>query len=1088
MLSLFGIRRPYTVIVAVVAIAILGAVSIVNMSIDLLPNINLPYAIVITPYIGASPEQVEMGVTKPVEQAMASISNINNVQSISAENMSVVILEFTGTANMDTAVIEMREGLDPIGAYLPDSAGSPMIMKLNPEMMPVMVLSAAVEGKSITESSAFIEGTIIPALESVEGVASVSASGLIEQQIIVRLNDEKIARTTTEVQGALMSALFRSNLSSTQSSSMSGSLSNMTALLGMLGKTSSSSSQTGAPMGSSALSGQFDPKQLVSKETIAAILMGQNFEMPAGYVSGDGSHYLVRVGDDIADLSELRNLPIFTPPMPGVEPVVLEDIADIIVVDNSGEMYTKVNGTDAAILTVQKQTEYATSDVSEALLKRIDDLRKDNPGVQLVPLMDQGQYIRMAMNSITKNLLVGAVLAIAILLLFLKDIRPTLIVGLSIPVSLIAAFAMMYFSGVSLNMMSMGGLALGVGMLVDNSIVVIENIYRMRAEGKSPIQAAAEGATEVTGALIASTLTTVAVFLPIIFTQGLTRQLFTDMGLTITYSLLASLLVALGLVPMVASRMRSRSEHVEHRSAGRLRAAYATILSRALDHKALVVLLVAVLFIGSMVGGISLGTELIPQTDTGQVMVTVSLPKGSTLTETAAAADKVMSVIQGIPEVETVGATVGAGRVGIGSMGALGGGTDSVTMYVLLREKRDRSTAAIAQEIRDKTSGVEFEVTVNDSTMDISALTGSAIAVNVKGRDLDTLGELAKQVAELLESVPGTVDVSDGLDRTEPELRIVVDKQKSLAHGLTVAQVFLEISQRLASDSAATTISIGSRDVEVYVEDSSGSRMTVDDIAGLVIASPQGTEVALSDIAALQETTGPRSITRESQQRYVTVSASLAEGYNIGKVSSEIQRRLADLDVPEGYTLSMGGEQELLERAFDDLYLMLALAIVLIYLVMVVQFQSLLSPFIVMFTIPLAFTGGFLGLIVARMPISMPALLGFIVLSGVVVNNAIVLVDYVNQLMSSGMTKRAAIMKAGNDRLRPVLMTALTTILALVTTSAGMGQGAEIMQPVAVAAIGGLLYATLLTLVFIPVLYDRFVRERRSNVEETASV
>lgn len=1079
MLSLFGIRRPYTVIVAVIAIAILGAVSVVNMNIDLLPNINLPYAIVLTPYIGASPEQVEMAVTKPVEQAMASISNINNVQSISAENTSVVILEFTGTANMDTAVIEMREGLDMIGSYLPDSAGSPIIMKLNPEMMPVMVLSAAVEGKSISESSVFIEGAVIPTLESVEGVASVSASGLIEQHIIVRLNDDKIAQTTAEMQGALMGALFRSGLSPTQPTNRQGGLSDMTALLGMLGGTSPSSSQ----MGASVQSGQFDPKQLVSKETISAILMGQNFEMPAGYVSGDDADYLVRIGDDIADLSELRSLPIFALPVPGVEPVVLEDVADIIVADNSNEMYTKVNGVDAAILTVQKQTEYATSDVSEAILKKIDDLRINNPGVQLVPLMDQGQYIRMAIGAITENLLVGAVLAIAILLLFLKDVRPTLVVGLSIPVSLIAAFAMMYFTGVSLNMMSMGGLALGVGMLVDNSIVVIENIYRMRAEGKSPIQAAADGAIEVTGALVASTLTTVAVFLPIIFTQGLTRQLFTDMGLTITYSLLASLVVALGLVPMVASRVNSGRKHVGHRTLDRVKASYSAILSRVLDHKALVALLVAVLFIGSAVGALSLGTELIPQTDTGQVMVTVSMPKGAALDETVAAADEVMSIIQSIPEVETVGATLGAGMMGMGSFSALGGSTDSVSMYVLLREDRGRSTAQVAQEIRNETAGAAFEVTVNDSTMDVSALTGEAIAVHVMGRDLDTLSELAKKVAELVESVPGAVDVSDGLDRSAPELRVVVDKQKSLASGLTVAQVFLEISQRLRSGSAATTIPIGPRDVEVYVEDSSSARLKFDDIANLTITTPQGTEVALSDIAVLQETTGPKSIRRESQQRYVTVAASLAAGYNIGKVSSEIQRRLTDIDVPEGYTLSMGGEQELLQRSFDDLFLMLALAIVLIYLVMVVQFQSLLSPFIVMFTIPLAFTGGFLGLIVARMPVSMPALVGFIILSGVVVNNAIVFVDYANQLMGGGMTKRAAIMKAGNDRLRPILMTALTTILALATTSAGMGQGAEIMQPVAVATIGGLLYATLLTLVFIPVLYDRFVREKRSSGE-----
>lgn len=1094
MLSFYCIKRPYTVLVAVALVIILGTVSVINMTTDLLPNINLPYAVVITTYIGASPEQVETVITRRVEQAMASVSNIRNIRSISGENLSAVILEFNADANMDSAVIEMRESLDMIEPFLPDSAGSPMILKLNPEMMPVMVLSASVEGKDIAEVSNFVRNTIIPALESVEGIASVNASGLIEQSVIVRLNQDKISQTKARVQGALISAMFSPNMPSAPSaenllSVFGGGLSNPASLIGGLfgfGSKTSQSNSLNLAAGQGEQGGQFDPAQLVSKETISAILMGQNFEMPAGYVSGDDTKYLVRVGNAIESLDELRTLPVLVLSAPNIKPVVLEDIADIIVVDNSDSMYTKVNGQNAVILTINKQTEYATSAVSRGLLDKIDEIRQRYPGVQLIPLMDQGEYIRMSIGAITDNLLVGGLLAIFILLVFLKDARPTLVVALSIPISLMAAFAMMYFSGVSLNVMSMGGLALAVGMLVDNSIVVIENIFRLRAEGKSPLEAAAEGARQVTGAVVASTLTTVVVFLPIVFTRGLTPQLFTDMGLTIAYSLLASLIVSLGLVPTIAARISGASEHVRNNAVERLKELYGKALSYALDHKALIVLIVAALFGTSLVGAWSVGSELIPATDTGQIVVTINLPKGSTLDETAGAADTVTAIIQDIPEVETVGAMIGGDLMGLPVFGGQQSKTDSCSMYVLLKDERSRSTAEVAQEIRDRAAQTGFKITVSDATMDVSALTGGTIAVEIKGRDLSVLNELALNVAEVLRSVPGTTSVSNGPDQTSPELRIVIDKAKGLAHGLTVAQVFGEVGKLLVSDNSVTTVPIGSRDVNVLVQESSDADPTIDQITRLTIPTPLGGEVPLSEIATIQESVGPQWIRHDSQQRYVTVTAELEEGYNVGKVSRQVNRLLDGIEVPEGYSLSIQGEHALLKQSFDDLFLMLALSIVLIYLVMVAQFQSLLSPFIVMFKIPLAFTGGLLALTFSRMPISTPALIGFIVLAGVVVNNAIVFVDYTNQLIASGMGKREALMKAGNDRLRPILMTALTTILALVTTSLGMGQGAEIMQPVAVATIGGLLYAIALTLVFIPVLYDTFIREKPTSVHEVA--
>lgn len=1042
MLPSFSIKRPYTVIIGVIIVLILGTVSLRNMTTDLLPNINLPFAVVVTTYPGASPEEIELMVSRPIEQAMLSLSNIKNVNSISSENLSLVILEFHATANMDSAMIEMRESLDMLKTFLPSDVQSPMIFKLNPSMMPVMVLSAALEDQPLSASSKFLNNVVIPELESIEGVAAVSATGLVEEEVHVVINQEKIEETIASIQRRLAASMRLPGLDP------------------------------------QALMQNIDPSQFaLTEEMISGILMGQNFAMPAGYLLEGGQQYLVRVGDRLESIEDLERLPLLSLPIVGS--ITLSEVADIELRESSGTRYAKVNGHDSIVITVQKQTEYSTADVAKRVRERMKELMATHEGLQMATLMDQGYYVDLMVGSVTSNLLWGGLLAILVLLVFLRKIQPTLIVGLSIPISVLTTFVLMYFGKISLNIVSLGGLALGVGMLVDNSIVVIENIYRLRNEGKSAKEAALIGAQEISGAIAASTLTTIAVFIPILFLRGMTREIFADMALTIAFSLTASLVVALTLVPTVASRAMEKTVIKETTLFDRIKGRYAKIMAFCIDKKWVVLPLLLVLFVLSIVGAFRQGTELFPATDTGQLSIKLSLPTDTSFQEATLLADELVAKIMEIDDVETVGAMFGGSFLGMGL--STGSSTHTeLSLYVLLKEERAKSTGQVAQIIRERTEDFPGEMTINDASMDLTALMGGTIVVNIKGRDFATLEQIARDVAELVSQVEGVVEVSDGIEKTAPELRVRVDKQKSIARGLTTAQVFLELNSYLGTSGAATTLSIGPNQYDVFVSDGrKDNRLTREQLLDLTITNPQGVEVRIGDIATIEEATGYKSISRENQQRYLSVTAGLAEGYNTGLVSEKIAKKLADYKVPEGYTVDMGGEYEMLTDSFRDLTLMLILAVILIYLVMVAQFQSLLAPFIVMFTIPLGFTGGFLGLALTGHPVSIVAFLGLIILSGVVVNNGIVFVDYINQLRSRGMEKRQAIIEAGVVRLRPILMTAFTTILALSTLLFVAGTGTELIQPMAITAVSGLIYATVLTLILVPILYDLFHKDKK---------
>lgn len=879
--------------------------------------------------------------------------------------------------------------------------------------------------------------------------------------------------------------------------------------------------QTLAESRSAALS-QADLSSSLNLSTITALLTAQNFSMPAGYLKEDGVNYMVSVGDAIDTRQDLEDLVLFDLGMDGIDPIRMKDVADVAITDNSSEIYDKLNGKDGVIVSFNKQSTYATAEVSDNINSRFRELEAEYQGLSFVPLMDQGDYIYLIINSILSSLGWGALFSVLILYLFLRDLRPTVITLCSIPISVIFAVVLMYFSGVTINMISLSGLAVAVGMLVDNSVVVIENIYRLRAKGATVIQAAVSGARQVLGAITASTLTTVCVFLPIVFVEGITKQLFTDLALTMTYSLLASLIVALTLVPAMASGMLRKEKPQKPGLLDKVYPAYRKAVSWSIHHKLVVLGVSLLLLVGSAGAALARGFAFMPNIDMNTVNLTVSMPDGCTREQAVSLADEVLRRAAQVENVETVGAMMSSsgssGGMDMTSMMSSGGGAYDVTAYITLTE--GASGAKTGQQIEAACTGMDCTVTASgamDSYM--TYLTGSGVALNVYGSDMEQMQSAARDLAAKLATVPGTENVSDGLEQAAAALHLSVDRNAAMEKGLTVAQVYMAVASALTDTDSSLSLTLDGLDVSVSIQSPEESRMTREKLMDLEIdpsamsamssmmsaASGSGSmsgmsgmssgstsavqaaePVRLGDIAKLEETVSLNTIHRDQQRRYITVSADVADGYNVTKVTTAAQAAIAEVDLPQGITASFQGENEAIMDAIEQLLLMLLLGIVLVYLVMVAQFQSLRSPLIVMFTIPLAFTGGFLALLLAGIEVSVVSLVGFVMLVGVIVNNGIVLVDYINQLRLEGMGRREAIIEAGVTRLRPILMTSLTTILGLVVMAFGKDVGTALMQPVALVCIGGLLYATLMTLLVVPCMYDILSRRdlRKVNEEE----
>lgn len=1280
------------------------------MSTDFLPNMEFPYALVMTTYPGASPEEVEKAVTEQVEQSMSRINNVKTVQSMSVSNMSIVFMEFNDGTDMSSTTVDMRENLDQITARWDDAIGSPTIMKMNPDMMPIMVAAFDYEGLDSTEVTKKVEKDIISEVESVEGVASVNESGGITKKIDVIIQQDKIDKMNRKVQDAIEGKLsdaekkldkgekkledgkseldskkedaaakiakgetklnsasdkikdglkaideniakvkeqqktlaesekklkagkatlaankskLKATISSLQAAKtqfetlqsslgklmeqqkelqqqiealgnnapeeLKTALATVQAQLGVLrGKLTEAgiteeelpqkleevtkglaSAQTGlaeigkqekslgqnekkittakkkiaqglkklnttrnqlkngkisttealenlnkqkilssiqmsvieAQMNSSSekiseakknfkttkktTKDNADLNKIITKEMVENILKAENFDMPSGYITEDDASYLVRVGDKIDSVDNIRDLVICDMDLDGLDPITLGDVADVAETNNADDVYTVVNGNPAVLLTLQKQSGYSTGSVTGDLEDKFEELQANNEGLTISVMMNQGVYIDLVVDAVVQNLLFGGLLAILILFLFLWDLRPTIIVACSIPLSVVAAIVAMYFSGVTMNIISLSGLALGVGMLVDNSVVVIENIFRLRRNGASAQKAAVEGAKQVGGAIVSSTLTTICVFCPIIFTEGITRQLFVDLALTLAYTLGASLLVALTLVPAMSAGMIKRVNNKESKVVAALQKVYGKVLARVLRLKPVVLIASVVFLVLFFVLAMKNGMSMMPDMESTQMMINLTVDDEKELKEVREISNGVIRAIREIPDVQSVGAYVGSGS----SMAMLTGQSDNsnVVMYAILNEDRELSNEEITNQIMDKTKGMDCEVSVNTSAMDMSSLMGEGLQVVVRGKDLDKLQSISEDVMEKLEEVEGLEEVTNGLEESGKEYRVAINKAKAMRYSLTVAQVYQQIYDKLKETSSISTISTDTDDLGVYVSDSEDESMTRKDVRNMKIEytdtmTQKKKTVKLARIAEFKLADSPNSINRKTQTRFVTVNASIKDGYIVTNVSADAKKALEGYEVPAGYEVEFEGEDASTREAMGQVLLMMVLGILLMYLIMVAQFQSLLSPFIVLFTIPLAFTGGFIGLWVSGSDVSVIAMIGFVMLAGIIVNNGIVLVDYINQLRRAGTEKRSAILEAGRTRLRPILMTALTTVIGLCPMVFGNSMGTDMTRPMAIVTIGGLIYGTLLTLFVVPCIYD--ILNRKKDITE----
>ena len=1340
MLPKLSVKKPMTIFVAVIVVIVLGIVSVFKMTPDLLPNMDFPYAIILTTYPGQTPETVESVVTKPLEQSLSTIDGLKTITSTSSDNYSMLTLEFEDGTNMDTATVDMRGNLDTIKDAWPDGVGSPYLMKINPNMMPVAMVAVDYDGYDTVQISDYVNNELKNQLEGIDGVASVSTKGIVTQKenviisqtkidalnakIIDALNDkfgdaekkisdakkelqdniskeeqgsdtieqsindlnsqqEEVAKQLADAQGKAQSgyteilnakmqlldqqqsltatkqtltiayqtltqikekldslqdekaqltqqietfgkiyndykdalsklanpdltdeqlaqvrailakideeldkygfpkeeleerlnnaknALTNVDKAITQTvealkgldtteeklddtiaeiadkiSQVDGGITQIAAavkgldnntvsvnralseiekqqslaayqLSGGLSALNTKQSEVNSALtqlnsaqeelksASDELSDQKDKAKKAADMTntvtisnVSNILTAQNFSMPAGYVSdNENIKYLVRVGDKIDGDKEMQSLALFDTGIDGIGVVKLSDVADVFIADDSDEVFTKINGNSGVVFSFSKQSDAATATVSENIAKKLNSLTQENEGLHFTTLMDQGDYIDIIINSVLQNLLMGAVLAIIILYLFLRDIKPTLIVALSIPISVIFALVLMYFSGVTLNMISLSGLAIGVGMLVDNSVVVIENIYRLLNLGIPPIKAALNGAKQVAGAIASSTLTTICVFFPIVFIEGLTRQIFMDMALTITYSLLASLIVALTLVPAMGQRMLRKVKPVKHGMFDKMLGGYEKSIRFVLKHRAVALIAAVVLLFGSMFGAVARGFSFMPNMASTELSVTVKLDDSATMDDTIDAAQNLLDTLSKYDDFETVGVMTGSttSLMGLtGSVSSSDADKGSVMAYAVFKDDKVKNSESISKEIEAELQSIDGDVVVSgsSSSSSMSAMLGDdGVSIKLYGDDLKTLQNTAKDMAEKLATVDGIDETDNGIGATSGEIKVTVDKTKAAKKSLTVAQVYQQIAAAITSETTSSTLTNSGKDLDVVVikdENSDVTKNNIKDIK-LTYTDKEGNEktTKLSEVAEISDSESMNSITRSDQKRYIKVSGTLKDGYTNTDVSNKAKALFDDYKLPDGCSIEYSGSNESTMEAVNQMLLMMLLGVILIYLIMVAQFQSLKSPFIIMFTIPLAFTGGFLGLLITGFDVSVVALLGFVMLCGIIVNNGIVLVDYINNLRLEGKERREAIVEAGKTRMRPILITAITTVLGLSTMALGIGTGSEIMQPIAIVCIGGLLYATIMTLYIVPVIYDILSKKELRKVSES---
>ena len=1280
----FSVKKPFTVLVAVIMVLMLGFVSISNMQTNLLPDVNTPYLMVVTVYPGASPERVESEVSDVMQNALGTVAGVEKVTATSAENYSLLLMQFSDDTDMNSAMVKVSNKVDQTTASLPSSCLTPSIIEYSLNMNAFMTVAVSREGSDVYDLSEFVSDTLVPYVERKGGVSSVSTNGLIEKMVQVQLSQEKIdainekllevidvqladARKQLESAEAQIEAgrkeynrqfkNYSNTVSDTMMQEMSGqvgdaievvrkqaqalldSVNQLIAVVqepeiqqalidvrdglqrvmdkfnetGMkdidslieivtelrditdkltgalqqlqqrLNTESGTEGSTAADLADdlqvqqslntvyntlndvikamddvpgltktfSDAIGNFSQQQMqaymkftearemlneyekqlaeakqtyadaeekamassdVSKlldiDTLAQLIYAQNFSMPAGYVKdSSGKSWLLKVGEEYDSIEDISGALLLH--VDGFGDVRLSDVADVEVIDNAEASYTRLNGERAAVLKIYKGATSSASEVSDNCLSAFQELEAQYDGLHVVVLSNQGNYITIIVKSILSSMVIGAALAIIVLAIFLRDVKPTLVVGFSIPLSVLFAVVLMYFTGMDLNVMTLAGLSLGIGMLVDNSIVVIENIYRLRGRGVPAARAAVQGAKQVGMSVVASTLTSVCVFLPVVFSSSIVKSLMQPMSLCIGYCLMASLIVALTVVPAAASTVLKKAEPKQLKWFDKIQDKYAKSLEWCFRHRALPLLAAVVLlaFCGWRV--FSMGVELLPTITSNEAIVTLSTTKDLSKEDSYAIAGKAVEAMLEVDHVEEVGITTDTRVAGmdIGQLGLPTAITDLLNaansygtyqVNVMLDESLSSSEIETArQALEDALSGIEdCTAKVEISGMqELTSQLASGLSVKIYGADAETLSQLSEKVVDIVNDTEGFANATNGLGSGDATINLHIDRDKVRSYGLTVAQVYQQIAAKLTTTTTAQTpVTVDGSTMSVQISnnlDPVTKENMMDITFETTVMSADGTTSTgtciLADMATWDTGSAPDSITSEDQTQYVSVTADTLDGYNTTVQARVLEKKLNEFalsdEMPEGCSFSMGGESDSVNFMVNEMVQWLSLALPFVYLVMVAQFQSLLSPFIVLFTIPLAFTGGLLGMLFTGQQLTMISLMGFIVLMGTVVNNGIVFVDYANQLRLGGLERRAALVATGKTRMRPILMTTLTTVLAMLQMVFSNDMASQLMSGMAIVIICGLSYATLMTLYIVPILYDILFRKPPLNVD-----
>ena len=1280
----FSVKKPFTVLVAVIMVLMLGFVSISNMQTNLLPDVNTPYLMVVTVYPGASPERVESEVSDVMQNALGTVAGVEKVTATSAENYSLLLMQFSDDTDMNSAMVKVSNKVDQTTASLPSSCLTPSIIEYSLNMNAFMTAAVSREGSDVYDLSEFVSDTLVPYVERKGGVSSVSANGLIEKMVQVQLSQEKIdainekllevidvqladARKqlesaeaqieagrkeydrqfknynktvsdtvmqqfsgqvgeavetvrkqaqalldsvnqliavvqepeiqqalidvrdglqrvmdkfnetgmkdidslieivaelrdiTDKLTGALQQLQQRLNTEAGTEGSTAADLADdlqvqqslntiyntlndvikamddvpglMSTFSDALGtysqqqmqaymkftearemlneyeKQLAEAKQTYADAEEKAMASS-DVSKLLDIDTLAQLIYAQNFSMPAGYVKdSSGKSWLLKVGEEYDSIEDISGALLLH--VDGFGDVRLSDVADVEVIDNAEASYTRLNGERAAVLKIYKGATSSASEVSDNCLSAFQELEAQYDGLHVVVLSNQGNYITIIVKSILSSMVIGAALAIIVLAIFLRDVKPTLVVGFSIPLSVLFAVVLMYFTGMDLNVMTLAGLSLGIGMLVDNSIVVIENIYRLRGRGVPAARAAVQGAKQVGMSIVASTLTSVCVFLPVVFSSSIVKSLMQPMSLCIGYCLMASLIVALTVVPAAASTVLKKAEPKQLKWFDKIQDKYAKSLEWCFRHRALPLLAAVVLlaFCGWRV--FSMGVELLPTITSNEAIVTLSTTKDLSKEDSYAIAGKAVEAMLEVDHVEEVGITTDTRVAGmdIGQLGLPTTITDLLNaansygtyqVNVMLDESLSSSEIETArQALEDALSGIEdCTAKVEISGMqELTSQLASGLSVKIYGADSETLSQLSEKVVDIVNDTEGFANATNGLGSGDATINLHIDRDKVRSYGLTVAQVYQQIAAKLTTTTTAQTpVTVDGSTMSVQISnnlDPVTKENMMDITFETTVMSADGTTstgtCTLADMATWDTGSAPDSITSEDQTQYVSVTADTLDGYNTTVQARVLEKKLNEFalsdEMPEGCSFSMGGESDSVNFMVNEMVQWLALALPFVYLVMVAQFQSLLSPFIVLFTIPLAFTGGLLGMLFTSQQLTMISLMGFIVLMGTVVNNGIVFVDYANQLRLGGMERRAALIATGKTRMRPILMTTLTTVLAMLQLVFSNDMASQLMSGMAIVIICGLSYATLMTLYIVPILYDILFRKPPLNVD-----